>query len=348
VKQLALFDEAAPSVTAVAFLQADDDSGRLLAIFQESRAVEGAHPRSVKREVSQVLALAREAGSADQPALLRALITDVGLLAQLLREPVTMISRATGRARLLAVQRFIRIVGPALGRDPEADLASLDARLPTRRPAGWHTTGALVAGTTGRRRRRGPTLDAADLRRIVDAAGAETSGHALRDRALVALHCFSGLRPEEVVRLCWEDLASELSVSGHYGLTAAVVRNGRPVTLLLPGPASDAIEALACAMGGVIESLSGPVFCPRGASGRPMSYRAARDVLQGACRRAMLPPTESSALRAACAHWLRSQGLSDHETAAVLGLAKVRSVDRLLREHATLDAQRAVGVALGR
>ena len=55
-----------------------------------------------------------------------------------------------------------------------------------------------------------------------------------------------------------------------------------------------------------------------------------------------LPPIESVDLRAACAHWLRSQGLSDHEVAAVLGLARVRSVDRLLRRHAALDAQRAV------
>ena len=39
---------------------------------------------------------------------------------------------------------------------------------------------------------------------------------------------------------------------------------------------------------------------------------------------------------------LRIQGLSDHEIAAVLGLAKVRSVDLLLQRHGALDAQRAV------
>jgi hypothetical protein len=52
--------------------------------------------------------------------------------------------------------------------------------------------------------------------------------------------------------------------------------------------------------------------------------------------------TSEQPLRAACAHWLRSQGLSDHEVAPVLGLAQVRSVDRLLRHHAALDAQRRV------
>jgi integrase len=107
-----------------------------------------------------------------------------------------------------------------------------------------------VAGTTGRRRRRGPTLDAADLRRILDAAGQGESGQSLRDRALVALHCFTGLRPEEIVRLRWEDLATELTTSGHYGLTATVEGLGRNVRLLLPSPASDAIEAMAGAASG--------------------------------------------------------------------------------------------------
>lgn len=341
--QLTLFDHAAPlAIVAASPVRLDDDSEHLLATFQKSRAAEGAHLRSVKREVGQLRALIREAEGAGQSVTPQVLVDDVDLLARLLREPAMMISRSTGRARLLAVQRFIRIVGPLLGRDPTADLAALDSRLPTRRPMGWHTTGALVAGTPARRRRRGPTLDAADLRRIVDAAGFEEDGPRSRDRALVALHCFSGLRPEEIVRLRWEDLATELTVSGRYGLTATVERGGRATRLLLPGPAADAVQALVGVEGGVIVSLSGPVLCARGISGRSLSYRAARDVLQDACRRAGLPQVDSVSLRAACAYWLRSQGLSDHEVADVLGLARVRSVDRLLQQHVALDAQRTV------
>ncbi len=141
---------------------------------------------------------------------------------------------------------------------------------------------------------------------------------------------------------------TELMSSGYYGVTAAVERNGRHIRLMLPGPASDAVEALAGAAGGTVESLSGPVLRARGAPGRPLSYRAARDVLHDACRRAGFPAVDSASLRAACAHWLRSQGLSDHEVAAVLGLARVRSVDRLLRRHAALDAQRVVREVLPR
>ena len=65
-------------------------------------------------------------------------------------------------------------------------------------------------------------------------------------------------------------------------------------------------------------------------------------MLLEACQRAGLPPAESAELRAGCAHWLRAQGLSEHEVASVLGLARVRSVDLLLARHAALDAQRRV------
>jgi predicted transcriptional regulator len=61
-----------------------------------------------------------------------------------------------------------------------------------------------------------------------------------------------------------------------------------------------------------------------------------------------VPPAESAALRAGFAHWLRTQGLSDHEVASVLGIARVRTVDRLLARHAALDAQRCLRKVLNR
>jgi hypothetical protein len=113
------------------------------------------------------------------------------------------ISRSTGRTRLRAIHRFMRIVGPRLGRVPEADVAALDALLPARPDASWHSAGTLVAGTAGRRRRRGPTLDGADLQRIVDAVGNRGVELDVRDRALAAVACFSGLRIEEALALRW-------------------------------------------------------------------------------------------------------------------------------------------------
>jgi integrase len=344
MNQLSLFSTGADR----AAVRPDADSEHLLGQFQAARLAEGAHPQSVRREVSQLRAVMREAGGGVQPVALRALFADLGLIARVLCEPSTPIARTTGRARLLAVQRFMTAMGRSLGRNPVADLDVLDAHLPARRTAGWHVTGTLVGGAPGRRRWRGPTLDASDLRRIVDAAGSAAGSQAARDRALVALHCFSGLRPDEIVRLRWEDLAAELTVNGRYGLTAMVERAGRRVALLLPRPAADPLDDLVHGDGGTIESATGPVMRVRGIQGRSLSYRAARDVLRDACVRAGLPPIDSAALRAACAHWLRTQGLSDHEVATVLGLERVRSIDRLLHGHAALTAQRAVRERLER
>ena len=342
VSQLPLFSRA-PNTDAAPAEARSPDAGteRLLAAFRDARLAQEASPQSVRREVSQLRAVVREAHAVDPSVSLRVLLSDLGLIARTLSEPLAPIARATGRARLLAVQRFIQLMGRTLGRDPETDLAALDALLPARRSTGWHTTGTLVAGASGRRRRRGPTLDAGDLRRLVDAAGSGPPAQAARDRALVALHCFTGLRPEEIVRLRWEHLATELTASGHYGMIASVQRRGRQVSLLLPSPAADALAALA-ADAANSESSSGSVFRTSRTLDRSLSYRAARDVLQNACRRAGLPVVESTALRSACAHWLGSQGLSAHEVAHVLGLARVRSVDRLLQGHAALDAQRTI------
>jgi hypothetical protein len=77
----------------------DDD---LLAAFQAARLAEGVHPRSVQREVSQLRALVREARLVIPAAHLPLLSSDLDLPAQVLREPSTTISRATGRTRLVA------------------------------------------------------------------------------------------------------------------------------------------------------------------------------------------------------------------------------------------------------
>jgi integrase len=320
---------------------------KLLAEFEVARRSTGAHPQSVRREVSQLRAISRGAGLPNKPVPLTELLIDPETVARVLREPDVPISRSTVRARLIAFQRFAKIMGPRIGSGALAAVSALDALLPAGRRTGWHTAGIAVGGSPNRRRRRGPTLTAADLRRIVDAAGENGEGNRVeRDRALVALQCFCGLRPKEIVRLRWEDLSTQLTSAGYYGLTATVDRGGRRVRLPLPAPSAEAVEELARISGGTVGYLSGPVIRTREKLPRALSYRAARDIVRNACRRAGLPSLESSELRAACAHWLRSQGLSDHEVAAVLGVVKVRTVDRLLHRHAALDAQRAVGELL--
>ncbi len=341
MRQLSLFHE--PTSAKRLQSQLDAESEELLLAFRTLRLSSGMSTRSVSREVSQLRSVARESGISP----LRALFSDLVAVAGVLREPRASISRSTARARLLAVQRFIAVIGPKLGRDAVVDLATLDGLLPSRSVSGWHTAGTLVAGVSGRRRRRGPTLSASDLERIVDAAADISAGRADRDRALVALHCFTGLRPEEVVGLRWQDITSEIAPGGRYGLMVTVERRGMSVRLPLLGLAGDAVRALAWSTGGTIGTLSGPVFRTGRGSDRTMSYRAARDVVGTACLRAGLPAVEAAELRSACAYWLHARGLSAHEVAAVLGIARVRTVDRLLERHLALDAQRRAREVLG-
>jgi len=342
MQQLRLFDSLAPaSPPTRGHRPLAATSEQLLQVFAAARIAEGAHPRSVACERSQLRALARHGGGGrSDPLPLADLFADLALVARALREPSHPVARSTGLARLRAAQRFIRHIGPLLGRDPAADLRSLDTLLPARRRTGWHTAGTVVAGTAGRRRRRGPTLTTLDLHRVIAAADAR-SPQAARDRALVALHCFSGLRAEEILRLRWDDLSLAVTEAGHRRLTATLVRDGRCLRLPILGPATEAIGELTQRMADIGRPLSGPIITTRADSGRALGYRAARNVLRAACQRAGFPPAEAADLRAAFAHWLRTHGLSDHEVAAVLGLAKVRSVDRLLRRHRALDAQRS-------
>ncbi len=242
MSQLILFGDDAGASSARNPL--DATSERLLREYGQMRSNQGASQQSVRREISQLRSVARACGRPDTPCAIEKAFKDVPLVARALREPSVPISQATGRARFIAVQRFYRIMGPALDRDAAADIVALDALLPARRSTGWHTAGTIVAGERGRRRTRGPTLDVADLFRIVDAAGRVTgSDPQVRDRALVAIQCFSGLRIEEIIRLRWNDLGTELTSTGHYGLTATVERAGRQFRLLLPNPIGEALDS---------------------------------------------------------------------------------------------------------
>jgi integrase len=214
--------------------------------------------------------------------------------------------------------------------------------LPSKSVTSWHSSGTLVAGTRHRRRQRGPTLGTQDLHRILYASAEVQDRYATRNRALVGLHCFSGLRPEEIVALMWDHVNVEGLEADSYTLSVSVRRQRTSLKLPLPRQSAEPLVVLASSHGETIRSLTGPVFRPHNESRQSLSYRTARDILKSSCRRAGFPAVDAVELRAAYAHWLRVQGLSDHEVAAVLGLEKVRSVDRLLNRHHALDAQRRV------
>jgi integrase len=186
------------------------------------------------------------------------------------------------------------------------------------------------------------------LHALVQAASARSSGNrAARDRAIVALHCWSGLRPEEIVALKWEDLRVGRTSRDETKCAVTICRTGQAITLPILDRAFGALESLAIHHSGWIGVLNGYVFRAHRREERPLSYRATREVLRAACIDAGLPAVDASQLRAAFASWLKLQGLSDHEVALVLGLRIVRSVDRLLLRHTQLNAQRRVRELLG-
>ena len=153
MRQLSLFDDSRPARYRGPL---DAESERYLQAFVEERLRQGASRRSVLREVSQIRSLARECGSRDRRLPLATVFADVKLIAKVLREPSNPISRSTSRTRLVATQRFVRIVGPLLGRDAQADLSALDALLPARpRPGTWRAPSSPVnpgdVGATARR-----------------------------------------------------------------------------------------------------------------------------------------------------------------------------------------------------
>lgn len=297
--QLSLF----PAVSAARPLRPplDEESETLLAWFRKARAETGTHTRSVAREVSQLRSLAREAGGVDAPLPLAVLFADLVAVARALCEPRLPIARSTGRARLVAAQRFIAVIGPVLGRDDAADLACLDVLLPARPQTGWHDAGILVAGTRTRRRRRGATLSPFDLLQIVAATSHNSDAfRAARDHALVALHCFSGLRAEEILALHWEAIEWRI-VDGVQELRVWVERGTCTLHLPIPGPAAGAMAAYVAVVQSRAGECMGAVFRRSALCPHPFRYRAARNIVVKPCQRAGYGPVTSVELRAAFA-----------------------------------------------
>jgi len=265
------------------------------------------------------------------------------LVAKALRHPHVLISQSTGRTRLIALQRFLVLMAPEMCLNALLEIATLDSLLPSKRAQRWNAKGQVLAGTPNRRCRRGPTLRPTELQLIVSASGQNKSRYrTVRDRALLSFLCFSGLRMCEVLVLQWDQIADDITAEGVCGLTASFTRDGTQRRLLLLDPIGVAIGELREHIRTTGEPLTGFVFSANKGSIRRLSYEGARRIIAETCQHAGLPPMLASDLRAACAYWMKLKGFTDHEVASLLGLSKVRSVDRLLKRHKALDAQRVV------
>ena len=303
--------------------------------FLERYATTYAEIRSVgavRGEVSQLRSVARESERLGGPRTLIAVLDDTATIVRVLTTPTVRPSASTAGRRLAAVVAAILLAwGDDEGR---RRIEYLERRMPREDRADWYESGVALAGDTKRRRPTGPTIEPSDLLRIIEAA--DEGRHALRDRALVATLCFSGLMAEEVRTLAgrglrWEPEAETWS--------APVERGGHRTRLPIFGAAVPLLARLRIGSSPDAEAVFG------GPRGRPLTERQARRIVLDACKAAGFPLANRTDLLAAVTAYLSEEGFTEHQIAIALGVATVGTIDRRLERHRALDAQRRVARA---
>ena len=163
---------------------------------------------AVRGEVSQLRTVAREAESRGEGNTLPEVLADISTLAKVLTTPAKRPAATTALIRLGAINAaLVLLFGNEEGR---RRIDELDRALPRRAATEWYQSGVILAGERSRRRAQSPSVEPSDLMRIVEAAGAGKRGsRSLRDRLLVATHCYSGLDAGEIRSLHWSDLRWE-------------------------------------------------------------------------------------------------------------------------------------------
>ena len=315
----------------------DDESEAILAGYVATYARERS-AAAVRGEVSQLRSVVRESAALGGPRTLAAVLATIGSIVRVLTVPRHVPSASTASRRWRAIQAaLVHVYGPVDGR---SRIDALDAALPRGPGAEWYQTRVALAGSTRRRRPRSPTIAPSDLARIVEAAGlAKPEPRSLRDRTLMAVHCFSGLTASEIRLLRWADLRWE---SEHETWSAIVRRPRWRTRLAIFGPASSLLIRLRLAAVGKAE------YVLANARGEPLADRQVRRIVLGACTAAGFPFADRNTLLSAAAAYLSDHEFTDHQIAIALGVTDLRTIDRRLKRHRALRAQRelnAVGAA---
>lgn len=287
---------------------------------------------AIRGEVSQLRSVVREAARQGRGTTLLQVLDDTSALAAVLTAPSKRLSATTALIRLGAINAALMLrLGDDEGRRRIDDL---DEMLPRRAGAEWYQSGVVLAGDRKRRRAQSPTVEPEDLRRIVDAAASGRRGaRALRDRLLLAVQCFSGLDAGEILLLRWSDLRWESEAESW---SVAVNRRGKRMRLAIFGPAASLL--IRQRLGVSTDSD----YVVANSRGEPLTERQARRIVLDACTAAGFPHAARSTLLSASAAFLSAAGFRDHDLAIVLGISDMRTVNRLLRPHLALAAQRRV------
>jgi len=220
-------------------------------------------------------------------------------------------------------------------------LAGLYPR-PAQRRA-WNVLPRTVGGTNlvGRRR---PVLSPADVTKIVAAASVASPNEeaARRDQALVALACWSGVRPHELPTLHWEQLRWVEPTEGApwCAVIHDIARRRRQVCIPVAENAAPYLRAFFVAASRSDELPSGRIFKSTRVRGRALGHSMIRRVVRLAVQNAGLPSCDDTTLKRAYAAYLKQRGVRDYVIRDALGLRSMASFDGLLRPHGSAAAQR--------
>lgn len=277
----------------------------------------------------------REAGMSGCLANLFGVLDDIAMLVRVLTAPAVPLSASTALRRLAAIQSALVLRhGDVEGR---RWIEALDSALPHRGGTEWYESRVALGGQRGRRRAQSPTVEPDDLPGIVEAAhGTKRGLWAARNRALVAIACYSELAATEIQRLTWGDLRLE---ARHEVWTASVSRGGRPSRLVIVGLGASALVRLRLA--GDRADPNDHVFA--NSRGQTLSASEIQRIIRSACAAGGFPLADRNRLLSAFAVYLsETGGLTEHEVAITLGVVDIRTIDRLLTPHRRLKAQRAL------
>jgi site-specific recombinase XerD len=214
---------------------------------------------------------------------------------------------------------------------------------PNQRRA-WNIVPRTVGGTKLVLRRR-PVLSLADVTEIVAAASVASPNEeaARRDRAVVALACWSGISPYELPTLRWEQLhwLEPTDDAPWCAMIHGIARRMRQVCIPVAEDAGPYLRELFRAASSDEKPASGHIFvrCARG-KGRPLTYSMTRRIVRLAVQHAGLPSCDDTTLKRAYAAHLKQRGVNDYAIRDALGLKSMASFDGLLRRHRSAAAQR--------
>jgi integrase len=319
----------------------DAESLWLLEEYSRRRLLSSPRPAqiSLRIERDSLRAMVHASISFGGPSTLRELRDNPAFICKVLRE--APYSHHTLKMMLSAMLRLVVLTVPdpnrtaRIKRDIEDGLIARPAR-----SRSWNHLPRTVGGSRMTDVRR-PALSFEELKRIVKAAAIASPDArcAIRDGALMAVLCFSGLSPNEVRSIKAEHL--EWVTPRDQAPWCALI-HGIPRGLDYPMPVE---KAAASYLAALLRHKNGDEYLfanARRRAGCPLSYAMVRQIRVMACLNAGLVACDDVTLKRAYAEHLRDQGVPDHHIRDALGLKTMGALDGYLARHRRLAAQRRV------